>query len=270
MNKPSRWTRLVCIFVGCLLCAGLSLRIALLQPQTETDNLNSKIASPGTSLELRGNVDHVEEEASSIASDSSANPALKIRTEQLERLTSESQKRADIRYADLLSELDGYSPQALEAIRLSLIEAETELRFLFQSIDYTSPSIKEELRAAVETIERRKRERLEALMTEQDISRFDTYVASLTFREKLPEIRSQMKARQRHLSEEKAAAVARSYEESITKYQAALESDSQQSEDSSSNDLSSFDKLFLEEVASILEEDTFTAFTDLYLDYQYE
>lgn len=272
MKKPSRSTRLASLAAVCSLGLVAIFGLASRKPATPTEGPTDppSIDAPSAafpdgneSIAARNRVEPPKQLESPVPRPASPGRA------ELDHIQAASQKRADVRYADFLASLTGYSDERLESVRQALGESETELASLHLFIDFSSPTIKEELSAAMNATEQKTRARLASLMPNEDLERLETYVASLTFRENLPNMRHQLRARRLPMSEDSATAVARGYERAIEKHRAALAKQARLP-DGTENETPSFDTLFLEEVAGVLEEESFRAFTDLYLDYQYK
>lgn len=168
-------------------------------------------------------------------------------------------RSSDIRFAAFLSSLDGYTRDQVESVRRSLARAEAERAQLMHTIDFAAPNANQLITEQLANIERTQRTSLAATLSPQELDDFDSYLGSINFRERLPNLRSELLAHQFKLSEDQANTLANAYQRTVSEVR----------QNEPSGDLS-FDERFLGRVASVLDDETFSAFSQVYLDYQFE
>ncbi|MDQ8184335.1 hypothetical protein QEH53_02020 [Pelagicoccus sp. SDUM812002] len=175
---------------------------------------------------------------------------------------------SDVRFASFLSSLDGYSGEQVALVRSVLSETEIERKLLSHTINFSSPTISQEITENLHRIEETNRQRLSEILSNQDLESYDSYLASIHFRETLPSIRSQLEAQRIPLSEETAESIARAYQKAVTG-QRTLTSQKSDTQSPESLESVTFDERFLREAAVILDDKSFDAFTSIYLDRQF-
>ncbi len=183
-------------------------------------------------------------------------------------ITKQAEMDSDIRFASYLYSLDGYSDDQIALVRSTLSEAEIERQLLPYTLDFASPTIGQEISEGLLRIEETNKERLSTILSKGDMENYDSYLASIHFRETLPNIRSQLQARRIPISENTAEDIARAYQRAVAvqREQASQKSDPQTS---STSEPVTFDERFLKEAAAILDDKSFDAFTSIYLDQQF-
>ncbi|EDY81731.1 hypothetical protein VDG1235_1349 [Verrucomicrobiia bacterium DG1235] len=175
---------------------------------------------------------------------------------------------SDVRFASFLYSLNGYSDEQVALVRSTLSETEIERQLLPYTLDFASPTIGQEISESLLRIEETNRERLSTILSKDNMENYNSYLASIHFREMLPNVRSQLKARRIPISENTTEDIAKAYQKAVTdqREQASQKSDPQAS---STSEPVTFDERFLKEAAAILDDKSFDAFASIYLDRQF-